>query len=308
MHLLTKFISISVVTTTLMLTGCASFKMTEPAPVQAGVVKIQYTSNDPSSWSELPPGVYRVPGSQVIISGHQKGSVIGVIFGPFGVLAQSAINSSIGKGKTHNIEDALRINLTAEEQKITAALLTDANLGGKFTLQDSNNPTSLSVDTSVIINFVNDTDVRPYVLLKATLKDATAHKQIWSTRYIAAVGKARPLSGENSWTSNNAAPLKENLSLSLKSAIGIMLNDISSPAPRDAKKLTTVEAEFPYVKQPIQIMGYKVAEDEQSIAFIPKLGDMVTFQGVNILDKQVTVYRAATANDPLIKAITPPKQ
>ena len=50
-------------------------------------------------------------------------------------------------------------------------------------------------------------------------------------------------------------------------------------------------------------VGYQVAEDERSIVFVPKLGDVLVFAGVNVMDKSVTTVRPALPDDARLKLV-----
>jgi hypothetical protein len=274
----------------LMLSGCATFKMTEPAPAQSQPVAVKFTDAELSGWSDLPVGAHRVPDSQVIVSGHQKGGASGMLFGLIGVAVQHAVNESIGDNATEGAREAMRITLTRRGQEIADELVA-TRYQARFAEADQPGA-KLSVSSAVIVTFVGEEDVRPYVLLKASIGEGK--QQVWSTRYIASTGKARPLTGEGGWT---AESLLASVDGSLRKAIDVMLRDVSQPYPRDAAAMTTVEGWFPYVKQQLQVVGYTLGEDEDSIYFVPKLGDVVVFSGVNIMDKAVTSHRPAGKKD-----------
>jgi hypothetical protein len=46
------------------------------------------------------------------------------------------------------------------------------------------------------------------------------------------------------------------------------------------------------VKAKLQTTGHQLSEDDASIYFIPKLGDVIVFAGVNIMPKSLTASRA----------------
>lgn len=287
----------------LLLTGCASFDNTKPAPAQAQPIAVKFTDEAVSGWTDLPVGTHRVPDSQVIISGHQKGGAAGILFGPLGLLVQGAVNSNIGEGATKDVKPALQLNITKRAQDIADAMVDSGRFTKVFTTKGDGPNTTLNVKSAVAVTFVGDTEVRPYVVLKASL-DAVKDKQPgWSTRYIASSGQARPLVGSGSWTENAGESLKQSVDESLQRAVRFMLEDVASPSARDDNQLTLVQGYFPYVKQRFQTVGYKIAEDDQSITFIPKLGDVLVFTGVNVMDKAATTYRPATKDDAVFKML-----
>jgi uncharacterized protein YceK len=290
----------------LTMTGCATYKMTQSAPVTTDTINIQYTDEELSGWSDLPMGTYSVPDSQVIISGHQKGGDAGLLFGVIGVVIQGAVNSSDGEESVENLENSLKVTLTPLAQELTKKLISKKELENRFTTSGHDSGQVLSITSAVIITYVNDTDVRPYVILKASLTDSTSSKTVWTTRYIASSGTPHPLAGEQSFTSDQGALLKSTIAIALEQSIKFMLEDISSPKIRDDAKLTIVQGYFPYMKPKLEVVGYTVAEDEKFIAFAPKIGDAVVFTGVNIIDKSAAVYRVATKDDPIFTILTAP--
>ncbi len=286
-----------------------SMAITKPAPPQTKRIAVSFESKQLSGWSDLPPGCYRVPDSQVIISGHQKGGAAGVLFGVIGVAIQSSVNASSGHKATAGLEDALRLDLTAQEQRIARESLEFSPFKERFTLEPDASATQLSVSTALIATYVTDTDVRPYVVLKVTLTEpksdhgSTGKQFVWTTRYIASVGAPRALSGSGSWTEAGGQPLKDAAEQSLRRAIKVMLTDIAQPYPRDKQKLTTVEGGFPFVKKRLQTVGYELVEDDQSLVFVPKLSSAIVFSGVNIMDKAAIQYRPATKEDRKLKVM-----
>jgi hypothetical protein len=82
-----------------------------------------------------------------------------------------------------------------------------------------------------------------------------------------------------------------------------MLRDVAEPYVRDDADMTIVEGDFPYLKQRVQMLGYKLTEDEKYIAFVPKIGDVMTLSGVNVLDKSTIVVRPARPGDVSFKVV-----
>jgi hypothetical protein len=291
-------------TASLLLGGCASFNRAKPAPHESQPMKVQFTTTDLSGWSDLPMGTYRVPDSQVIISGHQKGGAgPALLFGVVGMAVQSAVNSNAGKNTTKDAGDALRISLTSQAQGVADAMIAGDPFAKSFSSDANPAAPTLAVSSAVIMTFVNDTDVLPYVVLKATLTEPKATAPKWTTRYIASAGLPRPLTGDHSWTSDGGKELRSTSTVELQRAIRFMLLDVASPYPRDDNKLTMVQGHFPFIKQRLETVGYELAEDQQSISFVPKLGDVMVFSGVNIMEKSATLYRAAEKSDPRFKAL-----
>lgn len=285
------------------ITGCASFEMTKPAPAQSQQINVKLSGEDLSGWSDLPIGTYRVPESHVIISGHQKGAEVGAMFGLIGVAIAHAANSNAGANAVKDAESALRIKLDAPLMAEVTKQAAQAPLSGKFSTTAGTSST-LTVTPGLVLTYLESSDVRPFVVLKVNLAGAD-NKSIWSTRYIVSTGASRPLTGAGSWAEADGAALKANVQTSLEQGVKVMLADVSNPYKRDDDVMSTVEGQFPFMKQRLQIKGYKLTEDERYMAFIPKLGDVMVFAGVNVLDKEHAHGREATKDDVVFKFVEP---
>jgi hypothetical protein len=286
-----------------LLSGCATFDRAKAPPPQSQPIAVSFTNEELSGWSDLPIGAYRIPDSQMIISGHQKGGAAGLLFGVIGIAIQNAVETNNGKESIKDIENTLRVTLTEQAQGITKSLISSGQFDKKFTTQAEANTPTLSVFTSVIATYVNDTDVRPYIVLSASYKDAKTKEPIWSTRYFVSSGKALPLVGDVSWTANGGEALKRTLTANLEKGIKVMLADVSSPYPRNEAALHTVQGNFPYVRPRFQINGYNLQEDADTLVFVPRVGDVIVFAGVNVMDKSMTSLRLMTKDDPFWKVL-----
>lgn len=282
------------------ITGCASFEMTKPAPAQARPITVKLSGEDLSGWSDLPIGTYRVPDSQVIISGHQKGQGAGMMFGLIGVAIAHAANASAGASAVKDAEAALKIRLDGPLMAEVAKAVAQSPADGKFSAAGSG--ATLTVTPGLVLTYLESSDVRPFVVLKASLTGEDK-KPLWSTRYIVSTGASRPLAGAGSWTDDSGAALKANVQASLSQGVKVMLADVGNPYKRDDAAMSAVEGQFPFMKQRLQLVGYKITEDDRYLAFIPKLGDVVVFAGVNVMDKHDAKARDAGKDEAVFKVI-----
>jgi hypothetical protein len=63
------------------LSGCVNLDSAPPIS-KSGRVVVNFTNQGLSAWSDIPMGAYRIPNSQVIVSGYQEGGInIGTIHG-----------------------------------------------------------------------------------------------------------------------------------------------------------------------------------------------------------------------------------
>ena len=251
------------------------------APAQApSPTRIVYVDEGMSRMSDLPMGVHRIPDSNVVVSGHQKGGGIGMLFGIVGVAIQSSANASGGTAKVRNVEDDLRFNATAKATELTQTILADGKFGQRFTLQASDN--MLNVVPYIVITFQNETEVRPYIVLKTKLFTA-ADQSPKAQKYFCCEGKALPLSGPGGLAENGGAGLKALLATELETAIRVMLQDRAQPYTRDKETRITVKGYLPFVGKPFKMKGYDLGK-YNDYALIDFPSGMLVFGGVNIAE------------------------
>lgn len=280
----------------------AAKNATELAPLGAGPTQVEFSTAQVSKWTDLPLGTYRVPNSDVIISGHQKGGAAPMLlFGVVGLAVQGSINAGNGKEAMASAEQALTLVIDEEAKAKLQAALADPAYAGKFT-SEATDP-KLEITGAVVLSFARNQDVLPYVTLRVKLMGKGGKDKLWTTRYIASKGARRPLVGDGSWTADGGAPLRAHVSGLLDTAIGTMLKDIANPYPRDEASLVTVRGYFPHVNKPLQVVGYKLAEENGQMLFLPKLGTTIVFAGVNILDTASVWHQPTVKGDKPLKLL-----
>ncbi|HVZ46107.1 MAG TPA: hypothetical protein VHA82_20035 [Ramlibacter sp.] len=284
----------------LALGGCASFEFTKPAQVQQRPITLKNGGDELSGWTDLPIGVYRVPGSQVVISGHQKGQGASLLFGLVGVAVAHAANASAGAEAVKAAEQSLHIKLDAPLERSIREITASPAYSSTFTLSEKPGQMKLLVTPGVILSFVTEDTLRPYVVLKATLMGSEP-KPVWTGRYIASTGAPRALLGDSGWLENGAADLHKTIEIDLSVAIRTLATDVTKPYARNDQNLVMVEGNLPYLKRRVSVVGYPLAEDDQYLTFIPKIGDAAVFAGVNILDKTTIKFHPATKDDAVFK-------
>jgi len=255
---------------------------TGDAPAQAPApTRVVYVDEGMSRMNDLPMGVHRIPDSNVIISGHQKGGGIGILFGVVGMAIQSSANASGGTARVRNVEDDLRFDATAKATELTGAMLAaDGKFGQRFTLQAADN--MLNVSPYIVITFQNETEVRPYIVLKTKLYTA-GDQSPKAQKYFCCEGKALPLTGANGLAENGGAGLKALLTAELETAIRVMLQDRAQPYIRDKEQRITVKGYLPFVGKPFKMKGYDLGHfNDYTLIDFPS--GMLVFGGVNIAE------------------------
>lgn len=297
-----RFTALAFALTCSLLAGCASFEFTKPAPPLGQPAVLKTSGEELSGWTDLPLGVYRIPDSHVIVSGHQKGQAASLLFGLVGVAVVHAANAGAGAEAVSSAEKHLKVKLNDPVDAAIRQALAGGAHASTFTLEDKPGAPKLLVTPALVLSFVNDDAVRPYVVLKATLVAADG-KPGWTTRYIASTGEARTLMGANGWLLDDAAAFRRSIDANVNVAVRTMVADISKPYARDESRMVVVQGHLPYVKQRLQTVGFQLTEDDRYLAYIPKIGDVLVFAGVNIVDKSAVTVRAATKEDPPLKAV-----
>jgi len=292
---------VSATITVLAISACVSQGAPRTGIGQGQAIVINYTRDDISSWSDMPMGTYRVPNSQVLVSGRQNGNAIAIAIGLPGAM-DAATDTSGGKAAVQASQEALRVSLTPEAQNDLATMLRAKAFSEKFTLAPNPNAPVLSISSDVVLQFLENGKVIPFVILKGRLFDTHATVSTWTMRYAASIGDPRPLIGERGWTSDGGASLKMLVSSALERALLVMLTDVSSPFPRDDNRKSAADGYFPFMNKRLQVVGYSLTEDADWIAFSPKIIGTSLLAGVNIMDKSVTGIRLATKDDPRIGA------
>ena len=275
----------------------------ETAPPQEGITQIEYSIKQTSKWTDLPIGTYVVPNSDVIISGHQKGGAAPMLlFGVIGLAVQGSINAQNGKEAMASAEQALTMSIDDEAKAVLARLIAEPDNAAKFTMDQTER--KFEVTGAVVLSFANQAEALPYVSLRVKLLDKKG-KKLWTTRYIASEGGRRPVIGEGSWTENGGAPLRANVSKNIETAIRTMLRDIGNPYPRNEASLLTAKGFFPHVNKPLQVVGYKLAEENGQILCLPKLSTTIVFAGVNVLSPDTMALAPSQPKDAPLKLLKP---
>ena len=140
-------------------------KATLVAPPSDEPSQVEFATAAVSKWTDLPLGTYRVPNSDVIISGHQKGGAAPMLlFGVIGMAVQGSVNAHNGKEAMASAEQALTISIDEEAKAKLQAALADPAYAGKFTSEAA--ARKFEVTGAVVLSFANQLEALPYVTLR----------------------------------------------------------------------------------------------------------------------------------------------
>ncbi len=264
---------------------------TEPASPQP--IAVVFSNKGPSGMVDLPLGAYRPPNSNIVVSGLQKG--VGILFGVAGMLVQCAANSEATKEKVGNTEDVLHVDLAQQATDITGDVFKSGKYGQAFTSAFNPDSPSLTVTPYAVISFVNKEDVVVHVFLKASYKPGRSGGASWTTRYICCTTQPVPFGGDNGLTANGGQALKDTFAHETAGAVDLMLHDVASGRARDPRSTLWVETYQPFMGKKWKIKGYKLSEDQTSIVVATMAGNIITFGGVQGIDKSVITPETAPA-------------
>ncbi|MEI6485163.1 MAG: hypothetical protein WCO11_02730 [Sphingomonadales bacterium] len=269
------------------LAGLASL-VTQPvlaqaAPAAAAPIPLVINAKGPNGMSDLPMGVKRIPDSNIVVSGHQKGGALGMLFGVVGMAVQSAANTQAGANRTNDIQDALRFDVAGKTSELTASIMAEEAFRGAFTLVPEATPSAMVVTPYVVLTYVNDSDVRPYIVLKTKLDTGTASEKPKTIKYFCCEGPAMPLTGDGSLTANNGEKLKALLTAELDTAVRLMLTDRHLPFARNDDARLDINGSLPFVGKPFKWRGWDLGsfKDYRLIEF---RGGVMVFGGVHAVE------------------------
>jgi hypothetical protein len=264
-----------------------------PAAVPAAApLSLFIDGKGPNGMSDLPMGVKRIPDSNIVVSGHQKGGALGMLFGVVGMAIQSAANTDAGGKRTNDLQDALRFDVTGRASELAGSILAEESFRGAYTLATAESPSGVTMVPYIVLTFVNETDVRPFIVLKTKLDPEAGSKKPRTIKYFCCEGPAMPLAGEGSLTANNGEKLKAVLNAELDTALRIMLMDRRQPFARNDDARLDVNGSLPFVGKPFKWRAWDLGnyKDYKLLEF---RGGILVFGGVHAVEPgalEITPY------------------
>jgi hypothetical protein len=261
--------------------GC-THAMIQPMPELKGQLGLRISEDKASGWTDMPIGVHRIPETSVYVSGHQGAAGVGVLFGPIGLAAAHAAAQSTGEKKTGD-STALRIDIAAEADRVLKEELERRRDVVRFAPPGSRAEATLEVVPFIVLTFIGEDRVRPWVVLKTALKNATGDEK-WKTRYMTSLGDPRPLAGDNGWTIDGGEPLRKAIDRSLRVGVDVMLRDAAGTLPRGKGRVVKLRGNWVWVKQSMEVTGEILEETPDLLVVKPEVADAIVFAGISIVD------------------------
>ncbi|HEY9025971.1 MAG TPA: hypothetical protein VIP05_16845 [Burkholderiaceae bacterium] len=263
-----------------------------------------------------PPGAYRVPDGEVIVSGQQTPSrhiappygataldpLAPVEAGPGGPhaamikgLAEEAVKEERAALSLADADAKLHLHLDAEAQVDLAAALAGGAYEGRLVSAAGPGPTLL-LRHSIALTVTGVNVYRPHVVLQARLADADG-RVLWLGTYSASTGGEHHLAGPDGWLERDGAALNAALSASLAAVLRVVLADVAHPYPREPAQLMTGRVHVPWELARYDVAAYALADDGRFVALTPRNVDKPVLGGVILVDKGEVELRAGSLSD-----------
>jgi len=263
-----------------------------------------------------PAGAYRVPDSEVVVSGLQMASrratpVYGASAleplappqaGPGGmaraILAgqdEEAIKEERAALALFDAEAKLHLHLDSEAQADVAAALAGGSFGGRLVGAPGAGPT-LVLRHSIALTVTEMNVYRAHVVLAAQLDDADGH-MLWRGLYSASTGGEHHLVGADGWLERDGAALGASVSASLAAVVRVVLADVAQPYPRALEQLKTARLHVPWELARYDVAAYALTDDGRFVALTPRNVDEPVLGGVLLVDKAEVELHAGGRRD-----------
>ncbi len=283
-------------------------------PVLAQAIHVRIQALEPGDSG--PAGAYRVPDSEVVVSGQQVFSRH--MAPPYGA---TALDPLVAAQPAPDIEhhvmidglnaravaeeraalalsdaDAkLHLHLDAEAQGDLATALAGGTYEGRILATPGLGPT-LVLRHSIALTVTDLGVYRPHVVLAAQLADADG-RVLWRGTYSASTGGEHHLTGADGWVAGDGAALNASVSASLAAVIRVVLADVAHPFPRELAQLKTARVHVPYELARYDVAAYVLSDDGRFVALTPRNVDKPVVAGVILIDKGEVELRAGGERD-----------
>jgi len=265
-------------------TGC-SHALSQPMPAASGRLALAVTREQPSKTNDMPLGVHQIPDASVYVSGHQGAIGVGMLFGLVGVAISHAAAQSTGESKTEAVAQQLRLDVAEMAERAVAQAMALREDDERLALATPAPGGRLELAPFLLLNFVGNDQVRPWVVVRATMKDPKGG-ETWKTRYFACGDDRRPLAGPDGWAPGEGGePLRAAAESSLRAVLDVFFRDVAGQLERGKGKAATIKGQWPWVKQPLAISAEIVAEIDDLLVVVPKVSDAIVFAGVIIVPR-----------------------
>ncbi|MCC4831404.1 hypothetical protein LMH66_02000 [Shewanella sp. 10N.7] len=235
----------------LWISGCATHYEPIIVPEYSGSVKIQSSSATISTTTEIPAGDYLVADSQVFLSGRSN---LSNHFGILGILVDQ-LNNSVS---FDNENETLSVKFDEVLTDIIQKQVFDRELK---IVNDTESPNLILLPSAKLIL---DSDNLAQIEFRLTVRIIDPISDIQSTKnYYFFNGKSLPISGDNSWSSDNASNLINYSQFALEKLINSASFDLfgNHKDYSDKKLRKYLYLKFPYSEKPLKVVLLNELDD-----------------------------------------------
>lgn len=201
--------------------------------------------------SEIPIGAYYDQDRQIIVTGHQKGLLTGMMFGVVGVLVADSMNRSSG-GKQYGAETAKGENLGSDLNTLLKSALAEGR-ALQWSLAPEN--AGLRLTPYAVFTVEKSGEAHLHAMLRAELPGPDG-KPIWSGRYFARAPGSYPLT-DDGWM--NGDRFAAGMNAALGRALDICIDDTHGRLT--GTKTITAKGHYPYLNIDLELRAIEVEEN-----------------------------------------------
>lgn len=275
----------------LFLTGCASFNRIAEYPASAAPTTVSLVAKPMSKMSELPIGAYYDVNRHVIVAGHQKGLLLGMLLGPIGVIATDQANQSSARkeyGESTAQGSADLLSLAGD----SLARLSAAGRAPHW--KQAARDGTLRLSPYIIFTVNRETNLaRMHAMLRAEILGADG-KPTWSARYFARAPDEHPMAGAEGWTEKER--FTAGAQAALDRVLGICMDDTHGKLTGTRK--ITAKGRYPYLNVDFELRALVVDENTDFVVVRLLVGDVMVMAGTHALDRGDYEIKAADFKDP----------
>lgn len=263
-----------------LLSGCGTYKHTAPYPANAPQAEAKVTDTQPSKMSSFPPGIYYNKDSRMVFNGHQKGEMVGSMFGLIGVIVADQINKNNGKDRFDPEGEISSFDLVGETRSIFEEELA-AHPSSKLLLNPEVKPkVTLCISPYILMDYDGYSTIHPFLAMEVRL--STKQQTLWDVRYFA---QAPMNFSEETWKTD--AQLPDAIKTAIRRACTALIMEINGELTGTRKVQTSCNLAWLTGPRTTLSSFKAVVVGETDDCYILRLvfPDMSVLSGVQIIEK-----------------------
>lgn len=271
--------------------GCASFNHIANYPTPSAKANVAVVAKPLSKMSELPVGAYYDDKREIVISGHQKGLGVGMLFGVVGVLVADATNKSSAESRFGASAQSSATDLVA----LTNAALDQTIAAGKAPQWTTNaGSAQLQLSPHAVFTVMDSGKARLYAMLSAQVPGVSGSDPKWSVRYFVRAPGEYTIEGADGWMTQNR--FKEAMTAAFVRAVQLCADDCHGKLT--GTKKMKAKGRFAMVNVDFELPVIVVHEDDDTVVGRLAVGDAMIMSGTHALNRSDYLLTTADFKDP----------